>query len=123
MLPVGGSPILGLSPVTQRIFLIPIAFTPITADCRPVLVVSRAAICKTGSALRPMATLQQAILDIFGRAEDESVKLIAVTKGLTNSMPLISLSVLALSGGVTSVATTNSPSRNRLSKEETGSSL
>ena len=68
-----------------------------------------------------MATLQHERLDILGRAEDESVKFIAVTYGLTDMISLTSLSVTAPFGGVTSVATTNSPARNFFSSSETGS--
>ena len=112
---------MGLSPEIHRTLNIPILFKPTISDCNPQRVVSRAAICSTGSALRSIAVLLQAILDIFGCAEEESVKLMAETHGLTSSISLISLPVLAPRGGVTSVATTNSPFFNLLSSSETGS--
>jgi hypothetical protein len=121
MLLTGEGPIEGLSPVIQRIFLIPIALSPTISDCNLQRVVSREAICKIGSALSFKATVLQATLDILGRADDESVKLIAVTKDFTDSMLLISLVMPLPEGGVTSVAITNSPDRNRRSSSEAGS--
>jgi hypothetical protein len=57
----------------------------------------------------------------LGLAEEESVKLIAVTHGLTSSISRISFADFALRGGVTSVATTNSPAFSLFSSREAGS--
>ena len=121
MVLIGEGPIFALSPVTQRIFFIPRLFIPITDDCNPVLVVSRAAICRTGSAPLSKAVLQHARLDIRGRADEESVKLIADTQGFTEAISFISFFVFELKGGVISVAMTNFPSRSLASSPDTGS--
>ena len=63
----------------------------------------------TGSAPRSIAILLHAQEVIRGVADALSVKLMAVTYGLTRSMLLVSLLVEADNGGVISQATTNSP--------------
>ena len=111
-----------LSPERQSMFLMPIAAAPITSDCRPVRVRSRAAICMTGSAPFSMAILLQAMLDIRGVAEGQSVKFTAAVWFLTMLMCLVSRRVAVLAGGATSVVTTNSPAFRRRSNSEIGSS-
>src|SRR5512140_395803 len=110
-----------LSPDRQRIFRTPNAAAPTISACKPMRVRSRAATCMTGSTPFWRAMDEHAQEDIRGVAEGQSVKLTAVTKGLTRLTLLHSLFVETVIGGWTSAVTTNSPDRRRFSKLETGS--
>src|SRR5512133_969727 len=88
-----------LSPVRQRILRAPIALAPMAEDCRVMRVTSRAAIWNTGSAPRCTATAEQAQEDMRGVADAPSVKLTAVTYGLTRSILLFNLLVETVMGG------------------------
>src|SRR3989337_2164186 len=93
------------------------AVAPRISACRLARVRSRAAICMTGSAPFSIANLLHAHEVMRGVADALSVKLMAVTYGLTRLMFSINFFVDILNGGAISQATTNRSEERRVGKE------
>ena len=79
MRPRGAGAIFMLSPEMHRMLRMPRSAAPITSDCRPTRVRSRAAICITGSAPCLRDRTEHAQEAVRGVADGLSVKFTAAT--------------------------------------------